>query len=83
MSSFENAHLPKRFQFNGCCLAWNFTCPDTLAAAHDKNSTCNEAGKVASLAEDKKLRIYRHLNNDYYVVPIGIATLGSYGLIFY
>ena len=32
-----------------------------------------------SRAEDGKLKKYRHLNNDYYVVPIGIETLGSFG----
>ena len=44
-----------------------------------KKSTSKEAGKAASLAEDKKLKKYRHLNNDYYVVPVAIETLGSYG----
>ena len=34
---------------------------------------------VYTLAEDKKLKKYRHLNNDYYVVPVAIETLGSYG----
>jgi hypothetical protein len=29
--------------------------------------------------EDGKLRKYRHLNTDFYVVPIGIETLGSFG----
>ena len=32
---------------------------------------------VASL--DKKLKKYRHLNNNYYVVPVAIETLGSSG----
>ena len=62
---------------NGRCLAWDFTCPDTLARSHIKKST--EAGKAASRAEDGKLKKYRHLNEDYYVVPIGIETLGSFG----
>ena len=64
---------------NGRCLAWDYTCPDTLAISHVKKSTSKEAGKAASLAEDKKLKKYRHLNNDYYVVPVAIETLGSYG----
>ena len=29
--------------------------------------------------EDKKLKKYQHFNNDYYVVPVAIETLGSYG----
>ena len=64
---------------NGRCLAWDYTCPDTLAISHVKKSTSKEAGKAASLAEDNKLKKYRHLNNDYYVVPVAIETLGSYG----
>ena len=64
---------------NGRCLAWDYTCPDTLAISHVKKSTSKEADKAASLAEDKKFRKYRHLNNDYYVVPVAIETLGSYG----
>ena len=50
-----------------------------MAISHVKKSTSKEAGKAASLAEDKKLKKYRHLNNDYYVVPVAIETLGSYG----
>ena len=50
---------------NGRCLAWDFTCPDTLARSHIKKST--EAGKAASRAEDGKLKKYRHLNEDYYL----------------
>ena len=57
---------------NGRCLAWDYTCPDTLAISHVKKSTSKEAGKAASLAEDKKFRKYRHLNKDYYVVPVAI-----------
>jgi hypothetical protein len=64
---------------NGRCLAWEYTCPDTLARTHIKKSTSTEAGKAASRAEDGKLRKYRRLNADYYVVPIGIETLGSFG----
>ena len=50
-----------------------------MAISHVKKSTSKEAGKAASLAEDKKFRKYRHLNNDYYVVPVAIEMLGSYG----
>ena len=64
---------------NGRCLAWDYTCPDTLARTHIKKFTSTQAGKAASRAEDGKLKKYRHLNNDYYVVPIGIETLGSFG----
>ena len=64
---------------NGRCLAWDYTCPDTLARTHIKKFTSTQAGKAAARAEDGKLKKYRHLNNDYYVVPIGIETLGSFG----
>ena len=64
---------------NGRCLAWDYTCPDNLARTHIKKSTSTQAGKAASRAEDGKLKKYRHLDNDYYVVPIGIETLGSFG----
>ena len=50
-----------------------------MAIFHVKKSTSKEAGKAASLAEDKKLKKYRHLNNDYYVVPVAVETLGLYG----
>ena len=63
---------------NGWCLAWDYTCPDTLSRTHIKKSTSSVAGKAAAWAEDGKIRKYRHLR-DYYVVPIGIETLGSFG----
>ena len=44
-----------------------------------KKSSYEEAGKAASMAKDKKLKKYRHPNNDYYVVPVAIETFGSYG----
>ena len=46
---------------------------------YDNNFLSRHLGKAASLAEDKKLKKYRHFNNDYYVVPVAIETLGSYG----
>ena len=64
---------------NGRCLAWDYTCPDTLARSHIKKFTSTQAGKAVARAEEEKLKKYRHLNNDYYVVPIGIETLGSFG----
>ena len=50
-----------------------------MARTHIKKFTSTQAGKAAARAEDGKLKKYRHLNNDYYVVPIGIETLGSFG----
>jgi hypothetical protein len=34
---------------------------------------------LTSKSPHGKLRKYRHLNTNYYVVPIGIETLGSFG----
>ena len=48
-----------------------------MACTHIKKFTSTQAGKAASRAEDGKLKKY--LNNDYFVVPIGIETLGSFG----
>ena len=64
---------------NGRCLALEFTCPNTLACTHIKKSTSTKAGKAAPWAEDGKLRKYRHLDTEYYGVPIGIETLRSFG----
>ena len=33
---------------NGRCLAWDYTCPDTLACTHIKKSTSTEAGRAAA-----------------------------------
>ncbi len=41
---------------NGKCLAWDYTCPDSLGPTHIKVSTSKEAGKAASLAEVGKLK---------------------------
>ena len=60
---------------NGKCLAWDYTCPDSLGPTHIKVSTSKEASKAASLAKKGQLKKHRHLNKDYLVIPVGIETL--------
>ena len=62
----------------GQCLAWDFTCPDTLAASH-LNKAVTGPGQVANAAEQLKADKYRALSTDYFFVPIAIETLGPVG----
>ena len=59
---------------NGLPLVWDFT----LCASHISDSI-QKAGKAADKAEDGKLRKYDELKADYYVVPVGVETFGSWG----
>jgi len=63
----------------GKCIAWDFTCPDTLAASH-LNRAVTGPGEVANEAECKKTAKYAELTNRYQFVPIAIETLGPVGL---
>ena len=54
------------------CLAWDYTCPNSLGPTHIKVSTSKEASKAASLIEVGKLKKYKHLNKDYQVILVGI-----------
>ena len=38
-----------------------------------------EAGKTSDMAEKKKILKYRHLANNFYFIPIGTETLGTFG----
>ena len=62
----------------GKLLLWDFTCGDTLAQSHVDQSS-KEAGKVASDAENRKIKHYELLTNSYHFVPVAIATLGVWG----
>ena len=64
--------------FRGKCLAWDFTCPDTLASSH-LNKAVTGPGKVANEAEQKKTEKYADLLTHYQFVPIAIETLGPIG----
>ena len=62
----------------GKCLAWDFTCPDTLAASHMDKAVVGP-GQVANDAEQKKIDKYTKLSTHYQFVPIAIKTLGPVG----
>ena len=63
---------------HGRCLAWDFTCPDTLAPSH-LNIAVNGPGVVANEAEDKKRSKYAFLSSTFHFVPIAVETLGTLG----
>ena len=52
---------------NGRCLAWDFTCPDTLAPSHLNNAT-NGHSVVACEAEEKKRVKYASLVQSFWFV---------------
>ena len=49
-----------------------------MCASHISDSI-QKAGKAADKAEDGKLQKYDELKADYYVVPVGVETFGSWG----
>jgi len=63
---------------NGRCLAWDFTCPDTLAPSH-LNSAVTGHGVVANESESKKKAKYACLTSTFHFVPVAIETLGAFG----
>lgn len=63
---------------SGRCLAWDFTCPDTMAPSH-LNTAVSRQGAVASEAEDKKRSKYASISSTYCFVPVAIETLGAFG----
>jgi len=62
----------------GQSLAWDFTCPDTLAVSH-LNDAVTGPGQVANHAEHLKMDKYAALSSEYQFVPIAIETLGAVG----
>ena len=62
----------------GRCLAWDFTCVDTLCDTYIFDST-HEAGKAAKIAESKKNNKYKDLESSYVFTPIAVKTFGSWG----
>jgi len=62
----------------GKSLAWDFTCPDTLAASH-LNKAVTGPGQVANHAEQLKIAKYAALSTEYEFVPIAIETFGPIG----
>lgn len=62
----------------GKCLAWDFTCPDTLAPSH-LNAAVSGPGTVAKESEERKRRKYEDLEHSFCFVPIAIETFGALG----
>lgn len=63
---------------NGRCLAWDFTCPDTLAPSH-LNTAVTGPGLVANDAEKMKRAKYSCLTSTFCFVPVAIETMGALG----
>ncbi len=62
----------------GKALVWDFTCPDTLAPSHVRQSSVC-AGAVAKIAERNKSAKYKRLESNYAVIPVVLQTLGVWG----
>ena len=62
----------------GQSLAWDFTCPDKLAASH-LNIAVTGPGQVANHAEQLKIDKYAALSKEYQFIPIAVETLGPVG----
>jgi len=62
----------------GQILAWDCTCPDTLAASH-LNVAVTGLGQVANHAEQLKIDKYAALSKELQFIPIAIETLGPVG----
>ena len=62
----------------GKCLIWDATVADTLCQSYVYQ--CSKTpGAAAEIRETAKTKKYQELTNDYYFVPIGIETYGSWG----
>ena len=62
----------------GKCLAWDLTCPDTLAPSH-LDTAVTGAGAVACEAEAKKTAKYASLAAAFCFIPVAVETLGALG----
>ena len=62
--------------FQGKCLAWDVTFPDTLAASH-LSGTSVSAGSAAKHATTLKLQKYQQLACTHTFVPVAIETIGA------
>ena len=62
----------------GKCLIWDVTVADTVCQSY-VNQCSNNPGAAADIRESQKISKYKNLANDYWFVPIGIETFGSWG----
>ena len=60
----------------GRCLAWDVTCPDTLAASYVAGSA-GAAGYASEQATARKVQKYQSLASSHTFVPIAVETMGS------
>jgi len=61
----------------GKCLAWDATCPDTVAQSHI-GSTCTSTGAAALQAAALKHQKYAALAATHCFVPVAVETLGPW-----
>jgi len=59
-------------------MAWDVTCPDTLAPSHVVDSA-QGSGRAACKAEATKITKYADLNNSHIFIPLAFETLGPCG----
>ena len=62
----------------GKCLIYDITFADTLCQSY-VNQSARGAGIAADAREIKKISKYTNLAEDYWFVPIGVETFGSWG----
>ena len=62
----------------GKCLVWDFTCVNSIANAHLKE-TSKHPGAAAEKAEKMKIAKYKQLQKDYHMVPVAVETFGGWG----
>ena len=59
---------------SGRMLVWDFTCPDTVAPSHIKNSSTT-AGSAAAIAEINKRSKYSALDHRYGLTVVAVETM--------
>ena len=58
-------------------LAWDATCPDTVAPSYIAVATSG-ADTVVAQAEERKYSKYCHLDTSHIFIPVAIETLGAF-----
>lgn len=61
----------------GRCLAWDVTCPDTLAASYVASSAVTPGHAAEQAAKAKGLK-YQQLMSSHVFLPIAIETMGTF-----
>ena len=59
---------------------WDFTCADTLAPSYVENSAKKAVNAVKN-GEDRKIKHYDHLLNEFDFIPVSVETFGTWGEI--